>query len=139
MSSGHGDDEITVEEARRRGWTEDANLDAEFPSGMCGEPKVCEECPSQFICTMKASKEMAAIKARKARRTWRCNALVTIADPETSTFVGLDAEFEVFTDDGNEPTQAEIDAIVVQIWAQEPDPHYSGYGVFNVKPTLTEI
>lgn len=74
-----------------------------------------------------------------SRRTWRCNAVVTIADPETSTFVGLDAEFEVFTDDGNSPTQADIEAIVVRMWEEDPDPKYRGYGVVNVKPTLVEI
>lgn len=47
------------------GWRETADPDATFPSGMCGEPKVCNDCPSNFLCRMKAGMEWATIKGRE--------------------------------------------------------------------------
>lgn len=46
------------------GYRETADPDATFPSGMCGEPKVCDHCPSNFLCRMKAGMEMATIKGK---------------------------------------------------------------------------
>lgn len=46
------------------GFREKANPDATVPTGMCGSPKKCYYCPSDFLCTMKASDEMKLIKAR---------------------------------------------------------------------------
>ena len=47
-----------------REYREEPDPDATFPSGMCGEPKVCDHCPSNFLCTMKASAEYEAIMAK---------------------------------------------------------------------------
>lgn len=49
------------------GLTETPNLDAEKPTGMCGEPKVCEGCPSHFLCSSKARAELNAIRSREAK------------------------------------------------------------------------
>jgi hypothetical protein len=45
--------------------SEEPNPNAEFPSGMCGERKVCEQCPSTFLCWLKASAENKIIKERR--------------------------------------------------------------------------
>ncbi len=41
---------------------ENADLDAPWPSGMCGRKAKCGTCPSDFLCFMKAKAEMAATK-----------------------------------------------------------------------------
>ena len=40
------------------GLREDPDLEAPWPSGMCGRPKVCEGCPSHYLCTMKVRSEV---------------------------------------------------------------------------------
>jgi hypothetical protein len=48
---------------------EEADPEAPWPSGMCGKKRVCEHCPSHFLCTMKAGDEMRRIKAERAATT----------------------------------------------------------------------
>lgn len=43
---------------------EEPNPDAQVPTGMCGSPKKCAECPSTFLCFMKAKAEKEIIDAR---------------------------------------------------------------------------
>lgn len=44
--------------------SEEPNPNATVPTGMCGSPKKCSECPSDFLCYMKAKGEKELIKAR---------------------------------------------------------------------------
>lgn len=45
--------------------TEAPNVDAVRPTGMCGSSTVCNECPSTFICSIKAGEEKRLIDARR--------------------------------------------------------------------------
>jgi hypothetical protein len=44
--------------------TKKANPFAAVPTGMCGSAKVCAECPSHFLCAMKAGDEQKIIRSR---------------------------------------------------------------------------
>lgn len=48
---------------RYDGYREEPDPDATYPSGMCGEPKVCDHCPSNFLCWVKAKEELKMIRA----------------------------------------------------------------------------
>lgn len=43
---------------------QDADPNATFPSGMCGSPKKCDRCPSDYLCWQKASDEYRLIHGR---------------------------------------------------------------------------
>ena len=51
---------------RYEDYREQADPDATFPSGMCGEPQVCDHWPSSFLCWNKAANELKIIRAREA-------------------------------------------------------------------------
>lgn len=51
---------------RYEDYREQPDPDATFPSGMCGEPKVCDHCPSHFLCYNKASAEHKALFEKAA-------------------------------------------------------------------------
>ena len=42
---------------------EEPDLEAPWPSGMCGTKRVCDRCPSHMLCTLKARAELDRIKA----------------------------------------------------------------------------
>ena len=48
--------------------TEGPNMEATVPTGMCGSPKKCRDCPSDFLCFLKAKKEQEVINARREGR-----------------------------------------------------------------------
>lgn len=46
------------------GMTLEPNVDATKPTGMCGEESKCSQCPSDFLCYMKAKAESEIIRSR---------------------------------------------------------------------------
>lgn len=48
--------------------TEEPNPLARKPTGMCGSPKKCAACPSDFLCSMRASAQAKLIREREASR-----------------------------------------------------------------------
>lgn len=42
---------------------QDPDLQAPWPSGMCGKPRVCEHCPSNMLCALKVGEEVRSGKA----------------------------------------------------------------------------
>lgn len=51
--------------------TEEPNRFAAVPTGMCGNRKKCEACPSTFLCYTKAMKERDLIEARANESRFR--------------------------------------------------------------------
>ena len=50
----------------RAGWRIEADPDATEPTGMCGSPTKCKQCPSDYLCWQKAKDEAELIARRKA-------------------------------------------------------------------------
>jgi hypothetical protein len=51
------------------GLREQPDLEAPWPSGMCGTKRVCDRCPSSFLCTLKARAELDHIRSVNAARS----------------------------------------------------------------------
>jgi hypothetical protein len=53
--------------------TQTPNAFAAVPTGMCGSPKKCAACPSDFLCYMKAKGENDIIASRESNAELDCD------------------------------------------------------------------